>query len=175
MEPHLFCEEHRFAGFGWTQTGPAPAAAVPKAKGQQKAGAGTALFGPATREGHKPTGGLPTQNHHQRYDIVCVETLNVSGMLKNYHLAKAIVDSSWDEFCRQLKYKAAWQHKPVVEGGSFFPSSQLCFKCGAQNQAVKDLSVREWVCPARGVAHDWDINAAYNILKEGMRVLQKAA
>lgn len=111
----------------------------------------------------------------REYDIICVENLNVSGMLKNYHLAKAIVDSSWGEFCRQLKYKAAWRHKTVVEVGAFFPGSQLCSKCGAQNPAVKDLAVREWACPVCGVAHDRDINAACNILKEGVRVLQKAA
>ena len=111
----------------------------------------------------------------REYDVICVESLNVSDMMKNHHLAKAIADCSWGEFARQLKYKAEWQHKAVVEIGTFFPSSQLCSGCGHKNPEVRDLSVRQWTCPVCGIIHDRDVNAATNILNEGLRLLTGAA
>lgn len=98
----------------------------------------------------------------QRYDTICLEDLNVEGMLKNGHLAKAIQSASWTTFRMMLAYKSEWFGKNVLLIGRFDPSSKLCSKCGYINKELK-LSDREWVCPQCGEHHDRDINAAINI------------
>jgi len=107
----------------------------------------------------------------KEYDVICVEDLAVKNMVKNHKLAKSISDASWGELHRQLKYKCEWQHKSFVKIDRFFASSQVCGGCGLQNPKVKALSVREWTCGECGVSHDRDINAAKNILSEGLRLL----
>lgn len=98
------------------------------------------------------------------YSIVCVEDLNVKGMMKNHHLAQAISDVGWSRFVQMLEYKC----DSLIKIDRFFASSQTCFKCGHKNEEVKDLSVREWTCPVCGAIHNRDLNAARNIEREGL-------
>ena len=97
-----------------------------------------------------------------RYDTICIEDLNVEGMMQNHHLAKSIQSASWSEFVRQLMYKSDWHGKNVIKIGRFEPSSKTCSHCSYLKSDL-EIKDREWVCPQCGTHHDRDINAAVNI------------
>jgi putative transposase len=103
--------------------------------------------------------------------IICLETLKVKNMVQNHKLAKSINDVSWSNFVRMLQYKADWNDRLIQQIDTYYPSSQLCNVCGYQNSETKDLSVREWICTECNTKHNRDINAAINILNEGLRLL----
>ena len=102
-----------------------------------------------------------------QYDIICVETLNVKGMIRNRHLSKSIADVAWSEFIRQLEYKTKWRGKTLLKIDKWFPSSQICSNCGA-NSGKKPLHIRKWTCKECGTTHQRDINASINIRNYGL-------
>jgi putative transposase len=103
-----------------------------------------------------------TTNLTRRFHTIVIEDLNVRGMMANRHLARSIAEMSFFEFRRQLKYKTAMRGGQVVVADRFFASSKTCSACGHTLDALP-LSVREWTCPACGVVHDRDVNAAINL------------
>lgn len=114
---------------------------------------------------HKITTKLIKEN-----DIICIENLNIKGMTKNHHLAKAIQDASFGTLVNMLKYKALWHNRQIIEIGRFYPSSKICHSCGHKMNYM-GLEIRKWTCPVCGKHHDRDVNAAINIMNEGLKIL----
>ena len=108
------------------------------------------------------------------YDTIYIEDLNVSGMLKNHKLAKAIQEIGFFKVKVILQDKALVNNKQVVLIDRFYPSSKTCHKCGYKNKDLK-LSDRFWICPKCNTKHNRDLNAAMNILTEGERILKSGA
>lgn len=114
---------------------------------------------------HKLSSKLINENQ-----VICLEDLNVKGMVKNHRLAESISECSWFEFVRQLEYKGRWYGRTVVKIDRFFPSSKTCSNCGFIKDSL-NLSERKWTCPKCGSELDRDLNAAKNILKQGLNSL----
>lgn len=114
---------------------------------------------------HQVTNALINENQ-----VICMEDLNVKGMMRNHKLAGSIQEMNFGEFRRILEYKARWYGRKVVFVDRFYPSSRRCNNCGHINKELK-LSDRKWVCPECGSVIDRDYNAALNILEEGMRII----
>ena len=102
--------------------------------------------------------------------VICMEDLNVKGMVKNHNLAESISEMNFGEFRRMLEYKAKWYNRKIVFVDRFYPSSKTCHNCGYVNKGLK-LSDRQWVCPHCGKTIERDYNAALNILDEGLRIM----
>lgn len=102
-------------------------------------------------------------------DIIVTENLNIKGMIEEKKISKHLTNVSLGEICRVLEYKSNKYGKKYIQIDSYYPSSQICSKCGYKNKEVKKLSVRSWICPECGSYHDRDYNASYNILFEGLK------
>ena len=107
----------------------------------------------------------------REYDTICIEDLTSKEMMINHRMARMVSDASFYELRRQIEYKTQWYEKKLITVDRYYPSSQLCSKCGHQNADVKNLKVRKWMCPECGTTHNRDVNAAKNILNEGLRLL----
>jgi len=102
--------------------------------------------------------------------VIAIEDLNVCGMVRNHKLARAISDCGWSEMVRQLEYKAEWYGRKLIKIDRWFPSSKRCGNCG-HTVSKLPLNIREWDCPECGTHHDRDINAANNILAQGLGLM----
>lgn len=102
--------------------------------------------------------------------VICMEDLNVKGMVKNHNLAESICEMNFGEFRRMLEYKAQWYNRKIVFVDRFYPSSKTCNHCGYINKGLT-LKDREWICPNCGDVISRDYNAAMNILDEGLRII----
>ena len=104
--------------------------------------------------------------------VIVLEDLNIKQMEQDSRLSRLIVDASWYKFVSMLEYKGNWYGRDIIKVPTYYPSSQLCSCCGYQNKEIKDLSIREWVCPKCGTTHSRDHNASINILNKGLDILK---
>lgn len=109
----------------------------------------------------------------RRFHTIGIEDLNVRGMLGNHRLARAIADMGFYELRRQLEYKAAWRGGHVVVADRWYPSSKTCSCCGYRLEELA-LATRSWTCPACGIDHNRDINAAVNLKNMAMSSIATA-
>ena len=116
---------------------------------------------------HKITHAL---THDSQVRTICMENLNVKGMLRNHHLAQAVGDASFGTFLTLLEYKCRWYGVNLIKIDRFAPSSKACGRCGYVYKGLK-LSERSWTCPECGTHHDRDFNAACNIKEFGLKAL----
>jgi putative transposase len=114
--------------------------------------------------------------HHQvsrklvnENQVIVLEDLKVSNMVKNHKLSRAISEQGWYQFCSYLEYKCNWYGRELIIINQWYPSSKTCSSCGSI-QTKMPLNIREWTCPDCGTKHDRDINAAKNILAVGTTV-----
>lgn len=109
----------------------------------------------------------------RKYDIICVEDLDIRDLMQKNgtYMKRAIINAAWGEVLSQLEYKSERYGKKLVKVSTYFPSSQLCHNCGYQWTGTKGERIRVWRCPICGTVHDRDVNAARNILREGLRLL----
>ena len=91
--------------------------------------------------------------------------------MRNHKLAQHIGSASWSKFFDMLSYKSIWYGNDIVKVPTMYPSSQTCSCCGFKNPLVKNLKIRTWTCPNCSAVHDRDVNAAINILDEGLRLV----
>lgn len=112
-----------------------------------------------------------TTDLFKTYDVICIEDLKPKEMQQTKYMAKSISDASYGEFRLMLTYKMASSKKQLIVVDQYYPSSQLCSHCDYQNELLKDLSIRTWICPNCGTEHDRDLNASKNILREGLKQL----
>lgn len=101
--------------------------------------------------------------------FIVLESLNVVGMMKNKHLAKAIQQQCFYEFYRQIQYKCLWNNIKFIEADRFYPSSKTCSECGSVKKQLK-LSEREYICEECGCVIDRDYNASVNLMKYGQSI-----
>ena len=104
--------------------------------------------------------------------VISLEDLDIKQMEQDSTLSFFVADASWSKFVSMLEYKGKWYGRDIIKVPTFFPSSQLCSCCGYQNKDIKDLSIREWVCPKCGATHSRDHNASINILNKGLDILK---
>jgi putative transposase len=105
----------------------------------------------------------------REFDLICIEDLNVKGLARGLH-ARAVQDVAFSELRRLLTYKCDWYGKILIEVDRWYPSSKRCSKCHYTLDVLR-LDERQWRCPGCGTCHDRDLNAARNLLTEGLRQL----